>query len=277
MNPKPQPVRSGAVDADRVVSILTDLTRASSALKLQTALAHGRQLLTELPSLKSPLRNFSNTLVAIQNGVADGELSQHAAKSQVHEANAELEAAVKKVLREIAESENTQDSETINLNLLKDSLTKFDLSKNDLQTRLTRSHFTVATCSVVAITVPPLSPSSLKNSGFTADSFDGYTILGKQIVAGLHSDYIREHVRSKAGPDGPARSADEVFQGFVDSVKKHYRQQNLMTLGRSISWWGASWVWLMPERQFKVLRSCTISGKSSLNLQIKSWGFPFDR
>ena len=148
-------VVAGSLDADRILSILGDLTRASTEFKIQTALAYSRQLLNELPSLKKALRSFQNTLVAVQDGLASRDLTQVSARAEIKSANAELTAAVKAILADAASQEDS-GPDTLDLSKLSDSLLKYDVSKNELQTKLMRSHFVVATSSVVVITQPYL-------------------------------------------------------------------------------------------------------------------------
>lgn len=266
-------VATSAVDADRVASLLTEMTRASASFKLQTAIGYAQNLLNELPSLKATLRNYRNTLTSVQGGLADGSLTQVQAKKEIKEANTLVENYIKMLLAEISVDET--EVAPLTLDKLNDSLEKFSSTKNDLQTKLMRSPFFVGYTSVVPITTPTLSVDLLIQNGFKAEPFHGYSILGGQIVAGLTSDYIKSHM--KEDNDGKSRTADEVFNEFVDLVKLRYRKLDLIQLGHSIPWWDTSWVWLIPSRQFKVLKSCTYGGRSAINLNVKSWGFPFDR
>jgi hypothetical protein len=260
------------IDADRILSLFTDLSRAASTFKFQTSLGYGRTLLTELPSLKSQLRNFQNTVLSVQTGIGDRSISQREAKQEIQQAIGELETKLKVILKEVSDSED----QSTELNVMKDSLVKYDLGMNELQTRLTRSHFFVGHTSILPVTQPALSVDALKANGFKAESFHGYPILSGQMVAGLTVDYMRK----KTGGDEAAKgdpTATEVFDDFVSLVLRKYAKLDLIQIGKPIHWWDASWVWLIPSRQFKVLRSCSYGGKSALNLAVKSWGFPFDR
>lgn len=254
------------VNVSRVLSLLSELKRATKELKVATATSTGKSIAFLLHGLpKKTFTIFQNNYNSVNDGLKDGTLTSRAAKKSLEEALEVFEIAVMKEI-----SAANEPSRGDSYGSMDNNLKGFEGTMNDLQTGLIRSPFYVGRAPIVPITAPILSLQNLKKNGFKADPFQGYSILHNQIVAGLSSEFVRTEMSKD-----PKAKAVDIYQEFIDVVKSKHKSLDLIQLGREVPYWSATWSWLIPSRDFKVLASSTSSGRPASSINVKSWGFPF--
>lgn len=253
------------VNPQEVTKLLRDIKDAVAQMKLVTAASYARSLSLIFPAAKKIIFSFQNSVKSISDGIADSDLTQRQLREMAMKDFNEFEVSVNKLLADLHDSLDPLKKE-----VTQDQLTKFEAGENEIKTHLIRNNFFVGYTTIVPITKPRFSAEALVRNGFKAEDFEYYALLGKQLVCGLKSEYIKEHMEKGV-------SATDVFDEFKETVLTRYKGMQLMQLGKEISWWDTSWCWLIPSRQLALLRKSTLAGGSNANLNIQSWGFPFDR
>lgn len=261
---------SHGVDAELALDLLNNLKTSASKMMLQTVLSAASRLQTLMPVLKKPLVILRNTLDGVSSALEDGSIKQAAAKRMTAEAVAAFEDQVKLQLSMLSR----QSDQELKRELVVDSLNEYSVDLDSIKRKLINQPYFVGYTSVLPVVTPFLSMQALTDSGFQAELYHGYTILKKQFVAGLSTDYIRKRLESESDRK---LTADDVYNEFIDLIKAKHRGLNLVSLGNTVSVENCAFTWLMPDRQLRVLRTCTSAGRGSKNLNIKSWGFPFTR
>ena len=253
------------VNTLEVTSLLKDIKEAIGQMKLITAASYARSLSLLFPEAKKLVLVFQNSVKSISDGVKDSDLTQRQLRDMAMKDFQEFEVNVNKLMADLV-----QKNDPLSIEMLKDQLTKFESGENEIKTHLIRNNFFVGYTTIVPITKPRFSTEALKSNGFQAEDFEYYALLGKQLVCGLKSEYIKKRM-------GSGMTAIEVFDEFKDAVKTRYPGMQLMQLGKDINWWDTSWCWMLPSRHLNLLKKSTLSGGANANLNVQSWGFPFDR
>lgn len=253
------------VNPQEVTNILRDIKDAIAQMKLVTAASYARSLSLIFPQAKKLIINFQNSVKSISDGMADSELTQRQLKDMAAKDYVKFEIGVNSLLADLQDKE-----EPLKKEITQDQLTKFESGENDIKTHLIRNDFFIGYTTIVPITKPRFSTEALIRNGFKAEDFEYYALLGKQLVCGLKSEYIKRNMEK-------GMTATDVFNEFKETVQARYKGMQLMQLGKDISWWDTSWCWLIPAKHLNLLKKSTLAGASNSNLNVQSWGFPFDR
>lgn len=254
------------VNTHEVASILKDIKEAIGQMKLITAASYARTLSLLFPASKKIILNFQNSVKSISDGVQDSELTQRQLRDMAMKDFLTFEADINRMMADLV-----QKNDPLTLDVMRDQLTKFESGENEIKTHLIRNNFFVGYTTIVPITKPRFSTEALIRNGFQAEDFEYYALLGKQLVCGLKSEFIKKRMEASG------MTAVEVFDNFKETVQARYKGMTLMQLGKDIPWWDASWCWMIPSRHLNLLKKSTLSGGSNSNLNVQSWGFPFDR
>ena len=190
----------------------------------------------------------------------------------------------------------TQKDEMLSLEELlshqKSTLTSFEETRDSLERKLLDgSGVVVAYAPVIPISKPPLDVAKLKANAFKSESFMGYPILHKMMVAGISTERILAEVAKERGTvptkkvftdqsNAGAKAStpaerEKVVQHFLDTVISKHKNLRLMAVGGSHQWYDATWFLLLPQAQYNHLLRCTISPTAVQSLSFKKWSFPF--
>jgi hypothetical protein len=256
---------SDNIDGDKILLNIDEVSRSIKALRLATAIALVSSTITLLPSVKKPSVKLMTIMSGVNDGLGDGSVTQAAAKKQCLDEFATWKVAVLKMMADISEEAQPMD-------LGKDVLDRHDVSMEAIKHKLIRSDYFIGYTAVLPVVAPFLVKEALAENGFKSELYHGYMILENQLVAGLTTEYVKKRLE-----EDPKANSTEIFEEFLTTVKSKYPNMQLMQLGRSEGWNNATWAWLIPLKQYTLLRKCTAGGRASMNLSIKSWGFPFQR
>jgi hypothetical protein len=187
-----------------------------------------------------------------------------------------LEAHAKKMKVTSAEDDEEEDkpADTTWTGLPEFELRKFNEKREDILRALHRHGYLLTKAPVALVTHPAIQLEKAKKF-FNIEALDGYPILHDQVVIGLDGSYIKTFMAKRA-ESKEFNKVQDVFNHFADLVKEKYASKNYTVVGRSALWprtgvQKVSWLWLMPQRDFNLLRSCSFGS----GLVIKNWGLAF--
>ena len=181
-----QRAAASQVDDTAVLELLRDVGFALKNSQFQVAKANLSLMLKHLPSLKSKNVALLNALTSLQEGLDSRDLTKKEFTAQLREEFTAYRLSVETVLAELKIP--TQKDEMLSLEELlshqKSTLTSFEETRDSLERKLLDgSGVVVAYAPVIPISQPPLDVAKLKANAFKSESFMGYPILHKMMVA----------------------------------------------------------------------------------------------
>lgn len=260
-----------SINVEELQELFKDMNSDLRNGRLSSAQAVLKRMITVLPGLKKSANVLINTIVSVREGLASKEITKKTATEDLKSGIAEFQEALDAIIESVDVSDSSEEQVIDDLpSLLKDQLTPYDSSANEIQVKLNKNGVFVGYAPVLPLCKPPLSKEALKKNAFPFKDFGGYLILEKQLVVGFSNDYIRQHLNKK---DKEATLLEEM----LDTVKAKYRNMKLVEVGGLSGWYGAKWYWLLPESQLRLLRKSTIAGPNSSSFSVSKWSFPFFR
>lgn len=227
--------------------------------------------------LRQSLVRLFNTFSSLVDEVVADDLTPFEAKEQ-------LNVATRKFLGDVSDLSEAQGRtdksfetrEVIN----RQFLAKTAESKNQIQRALIQTGIFVGYAPIVPITQPNLVLESLTKKGIKARMYEGYPLLERQLVAGITMERQGKVVDPTKVIPNQKRVSDKKreaqhqanFDNFVESVKAKFPGMKLMQVGPANSWWSATWVWLIPEKEFDIIRKAAFGGST---FKVMKWGFAF--
>lgn len=255
------------IDQEELQQLFKDLSSHLRQGKFQNAKALLQRMVTQLPGLKKAANIFTNTIISVQEGLSTAEITKKAATEELRSALDIYKETLDSIIEDVTTHEQLDPVKDLpGLNNLSD----YDSDANEIQVKLNKSGVFVGHAPVLPMASPPLSQEALKKNAFLAEDFNGYPILKKQLVVGFSNEYVQQHISK-------SMKREAVLEELVNIVKAKYKSLKLVQVGPAAGWYGATWFWLVPDRDLGLLRKSTISGPGSTSLKVSKWSFPFYR
>lgn len=265
-----------SVNQEEIQELVKDLKSELRTGKFQVAQALLNKIITELPGIKKEANVFINTIVSVREGLSSSEITKKEATSELKEGLTRFETALTAMLEEVDQSEAPEAMEDLK-HELSDELKAYEADTNSMQVKINNNGFFVGYAPVLPLVQPAFNSEALKKNGFTSARFGGYLILHKQLVAGFSNDYVKSHLSEKEKAKGGRAAEEKILQDLVDTVTAKYKRLKLVPVAPPSGWYGATWFWLIPERDLALLRKCTMTGPNSSTFKVSKWSFPFYR
>lgn len=116
-----------------------------------------------------------------------------------------------------------------------------------------------------------LSIERLRRQGFKCESIGGYAVLQNQMVLGIASQGIKKTKTSEIKTSKKSSEILEEAEHILKLISKETKSKLQFVSQKAIGKNGASWFWIMPERELDMLAK--VSGGT---VNIPMWGFAFN-
>lgn len=265
-------------DTQEAYELIEDLDRVARRFEWNSIGPVITRLITMLPGMKRSLYKYKNTVTSVREGM--DLLGPTAAKKELKQAYDELSFAMGVAIGGLQQKNTLPDdlAHDVDFQVLK----TYDRNMNEIQARIQKDGTFVGYTPVLALTSPQFSVTKLKSKGILASTFADYAILNKQFVAGISNDYIRAAMPRMKTADKAAiskqfvKTKDEILPEFKELVLKKFARLHLAEVADPSFWWDATWLWLVPSKEFEIMKSCTVVSNKVASLQVKKWAFPFE-
>ena len=152
-------------------------------------------------------------------------------------------------------------------------LQRFEATKTQLLKTLMEEGYVVAKAPVIIVTTPFLRADLVKQY-FNAETFQGYVILKNQVVIGVSPDFIKAYTSKKVTKKDKKHGigySDQALNHVLDVLREKQKSARYVIAGAPHERFRTAWLWVMPDKDLNLLRTCTSSG----SLRIDKWDLSF--
>lgn len=227
--------------------------------------------------LRDSLVVLFNTFTSLVDEVAADDITPAEAKTQLQKVAQKFLVAVADLTEEKSRSDTSFETRQL---LNRQFLNRTVEARSQIQQALIKAGVFVGYAPIIPITQPNLMVDALTKKGIKARMYEGYPLLEKQLIAGITMERQGKVVDPTKSIPNQKRISEKKrveknnmnFEAFVESVKAKFPTMKLVVVGPVNSWWSATWVWLVPEKEFDILRKATFGGGA---FKVMKWGFAF--
>lgn len=176
----------------------------------------------------------------------------------------------------------TSAYEPENIDEVRIKLANFDASRDEVRRDVSKYGYTLKKVPILFNSEPFLDMVKVKRY-FNADSFEGWPVLKQQIVLGMTSHYIKkkgvkfltqkQRTLQLRDPKNPSLGwAGPLFLEMIEALNEKYPGKKYIAVAGVHVWDHASWMWVMPAKEYNLLRSCSAAPST---LRVKAWSLAF--